>query len=334
MADAFPKGYTINFFCKDQQLEYARNEINFKKAVQINFISKYSENEFSWIDEEKVTWDRYNDWKITLATSQELINSDLIISDNHVLPLSLFEKVILMGSFLWHDATQSSKKELNEIVAFEIELLRNKPTSLICLGDMVMPSLNNQVTLLKQGWFTKREDLPYADLNRKNILFTGGGTELINKNLLKLILVIAEKYTEYEYFVDSKLFKLGKGLNSKLKLFSFSDEDFASLAYVICRPGIGILTDCIRFSIPPIVLNDGFNHEINHNSEMINELGIGVGIDINDNNILEVSVEIIDTIQNNDFRLKCVRRLKNREVNGAFTASKIILNLLENGECK
>ena len=332
--DAFPIGYTINIFCKKHLLIYARNEINFKKDIQVNFISNCSENEFSWIEGKKVTWERYNNWKSTLANSHELIESDLIISDNHVLPMSLFDKVILMGSFLWHDVTLASNKEVKEIIAYERELLLSRTSSLVCLGDMFMPSLNNQVSLLKQGWFTQRSDLPYIGSSTKRILITGGGTKLVNKQLLELVQILTEKHSQYEYLLDSKLFKVGQNLNSNFKLFSFSDEDFASLDFVICRPGIGILTDCVRFSIPALVINDGFNLEINHNSKMVSELGIGIGIDVNGNNIQYASKKISEAIHDKDFRLNCITQLKNREVNGAVSAAEIIINFLENGEYK
>ena len=331
VVDALPRGYNINFLCKEPQLLYAKKEINFNKNIQINYIPKYSENEFSWIDEQNITWDKYESWKRTLANSQELIESDLIISDNHVLPVSLFDNLLLMGSFLWHDVTLTINNQAQEIINYERELLHNKPTSLICLGDMVMPSLNNQVSLLKQGWFTQRVDIPNVGSKTKKILITGGGTELINKQLLNIVYLLAEKDIYYEYFLDSKLFQMGKDFNRNLNLFSFSDEDFASLDYVVCRPGIGILTDCVRFSIPAIVINDGFNHEINHNSKMVNELGIGIGIDVNINNLQKVANNIVEVIHDKEFRLNCIRQLKNREVNGALTTSQIIINFLEDG---
>lgn len=326
VVEAFPDGVTINFLCKEPQLLYAKNEINFKKDVQVNYFSKYSENEFSWINEENVTWERYQNWRQTLFSSPELRKSDLIISDNHVIPSSMFDTVLLMGSFLWHDATVSSIGEAKEIIDYERDLLRNKPTTLICLGDMVMPSLASQVVLLKQGWFTRRSDLPKQDSNAMKVLVTGGGTELINKQLLSLTLLLSEQQKQIEFFLDSKLFGSGKDLNSQFKLFTFSEEDFASLDFVICRPGIGILTDCVRYSIPAIVLNDGFNLEINHNAKRVNELGIGIGLDINEKNINEVAKKIVLAIEDKKFKENCINELRSREVNGALSASEIIIN--------
>jgi hypothetical protein len=328
VVEALPGGVTVNFFCKEPQLIYARNEINFKKDVKINYFSKYSENEFSWIEEEKITWERYQNWKQILLSSPELSTSELIISDNHVLPLSLFDRVLLMGSFLWHDATVPSTGEAKEIIAYERELLRSKPSSLICLGDMVMPSLANQVSLLKQGWFTQRSDLPKKGSNGLKVLVTGGGTELINKQLLSLTLLLSEQHRHIEFFLDSKLYGSGKNLNSQFNLFSFSEDDFASLDFVICRPGIGILTDCVRYSIPAIVLNDGFNHEINHNAKRVNELGIGIGLDINERNSSEVAEKIGSVIKDKEFKENCINQLRSREVNGAISASEVIINFL------
>ena len=328
VVEAFPRGVTVNFFCKEPQLLYARNEINFKKDIKINYFSKYSENEFSWIEEEKITWERYQNWKQTLLCSPELNTSELIISDNHVLPLSLFDRVMLMGSFLWHDSTIPSTREAKEIIAHERGLLHCKPSSLICLGDMVMPSLANQVSLLKQGWFTQRSELPKKRSNGLKVLVTGGGTELINKQLLSLAILLSEQQSQIEFFLDSKLFRSGKNLNSQFNLFSFSEDDFAYLDFVICRPGIGILTDCVRYSLPAIVLNDGFNHEINHNTKRVNELGIGIGLDLNERNGREVAEKIGSVIKDKEFKEKCSNQLRSREVNGAISAAEEILNFL------
>ena len=309
-------------------MEYAQKEFNFRKEVEINFISKYSEAEFSWIEGDNITWKNYYNWKAELENSQELIESDLVVSDNHVLPIGIFKKVLLMGSFLWHDATVPSTGEAMEIIAYEKELLRSKPSSLICLGDMVMPSLANQVSLLKQGWFTQRSELLKKRSNGLKVLVTGGGTELINKQLLSLAILLSEQQSQIEFFLDSKLFRSGKNLNSQFNLFSFSEDDFASLDFVICRPGIGILTDCVRYSIPAIVLNDGFNHEINHNAKRVNELGIGIGLNINEKNSSEVAEKIGSVIKDKEFKENCINQLRSREVNGAISASEVIINFL------
>ncbi|MCF8494916.1 MAG: hypothetical protein K9G65_05975, partial [Rickettsiaceae bacterium] len=262
----------------------------------------------------------------------ELKNSDLIVSDNHVLPLNIFSNAILMGSFLWHDVTTPLSIEGQEIINFEIDLLLKLRPPLICLGDMVMPSLRNQTNLLEQGWFTNRTTLlPTKNKEKKRVLITGGGTELINKQLLALTLVVISRLPNIEFFLDSKLFEMAKKNETKLSKFSFTESDFASLDFIICRPGVGILTDCVRFSVPPLVINDGFNREINHNSTMVNELGIGMGLDINENNINEVAEKLCKVIENDQLKLDYIKALKNRTVNGAYSASREIINFLNNG---
>jgi UDP:flavonoid glycosyltransferase YjiC (YdhE family) len=197
---------------------------------------------------------------------------------------------------------------------------------------MVMPSLRNQTNLLEQGWFTNRTTLlPTKNKENRRVLITGGGTKLINKQLLALTLVVISRLPNIEFFLDSKLFKMAEKIETKLTKFSFSEADFASLDYIICRPGVGILTDCVRFSVPPLVINDGFNREINHNTEKVNELVIGMGVDINENNLNEVADKLCKVIENDQLKLEYVKALNNRIVNGAYSASREIINFLNNG---
>ena len=64
----------------------------------------------------------------------------------------------------------------------------------------------------------------------------------------------------------NKLFKKINIFNERVRLFSFTDNDFIKLNAIVCRPGIGILTDCIKYNIPPIAIDDNTNLEISNNA--------------------------------------------------------------------
>jgi hypothetical protein len=330
VAEHIPPEFTINFFCKEFLINFARKEANFKYGSSINFISKYSFNEFSWIDENQITWEKYNAWKKILESSSELINSHLVVSDNHVLPGSLFNNVIFMGSFLWHDSTTSKDKQVNEIISHEKFILSTKPFSLLCVSDMVMPSLSNQVCKLDQGWFTARKEFIKKQGPLKKILITGGGTELMNNQLAELLFCLNNLNPKSIFYLDHKLYLHALKLSHGFRLFNFTEEEFESLDIIICRPGIGILTDCIRYSVPCIAMNDSFNREINHNMTRVNELGIGMGFDFNDLPIIDLATLINNFINNSEFISGCINNLRKRPINGALTAAEHLVKIMEN----
>ena len=130
--------------------------------------------------------------------------------------------------------------------------------------------------------------------------------------------------------MDKKLYASASKYSTDFKLFNFTEEEFISLDIIVGRPGIGILTDCVRYSIPCIVLNDSLNLEIKHNTIRVNELGIGRGFDIKDSGVFELANTITDLINNANFLSCCIDNLKKRPVNGAFTSAQHILKILEN----
>lgn len=330
VAEHIPPQFTINFFCKEFTINFAREEPNFKYSSSINFISKYSIKEFSWINENQITWENYRAWEIMLASSSELVNSHLVVSDNHVLPGGLFNNVVFMGSFLWHDSTNFNNKEVNEIISHEKFILSTKPFSLLCVRDMVMPSLSNQVRVLDQGWFTSRKEFNKTPSPFKRILITGGGTELMNNQLLELVIYLKKLDSKAIFYLDHKLYLQASKVSSGFRLFNFTEEEYETLDIVVCRPGIGILTDCIRYSIPCIAMNDSFNREINHNMIRINELGIGMGFDFNDLSVFDLAASINALIHNTDFLSSCMSNLRDRPINGAFTAAEHLVKIMEN----
>ena len=109
-------------------------------------------------------------------------------------------------------------------------------------------------------------------------------------------------------------------------MFSFTDNDFIKLNAILCRPGIGILTDCVKYNIPAIAINDEINLEIINNSFKVESQKIGISINIKKiNNISDICNQILIFL-NNKKEINSIRYcIKKQKYNGSDFAAKFII---------
>ncbi len=304
----------------------ARKEINFLKGSKLNFHTNGTENEINWLKKESITIKKYTSWRDELKNNTILSNSDLIISDNHILPAMVFPNTKLMGSFLWHDVNVILNDDTAKISMEEHNFIDKVRPDMLCLAGMAMPEVLNFTNPIQLPWYCEKYSGAKGSEKYQNILVTGGGTELMNETLLKLVLIISELDRGLRIQLDSKLDNvIGNRRTENISKFSFTDEDFSSLTAIICRPGIGILTDCVRYDVPAFVINDGYNGEINCNASNVEKLGIGKSY--NTQIPLEcIALEFIKFIYSSD-QLELFRNnLKSQKTNGADFAAKYLIN--------
>jgi len=317
----------IALFCPDSHIKIAKGEINFSDNLSsCTFYSVLSKNELNWIVDGGVTKNKFDNWKLDIQTNTILQKSHLIISDNHITPLTIFSNVKLMGSFLWDDVSNLNSQESQKVIEEEIGCLTKHKPDIFCLRYFAMPSVFKYANPIELPWFCEKY-YGCEGSKRESILITGGGTALLNFQLSKLVEKIIAIGIGETIFLDSKLYNLlceNKQLN--IKKFSFSDQDFFALKAIICRPGIGILTDCVKFGIPPIVINDGFNKEIDYNSLIVEELNIGKSFDLKYNDISFIASEIKNILQNVTLMESYQNSIEKQETNGAKLAAEIIIN--------
>ncbi len=313
----------INLFCSTHLIIMAQNEINFKASERVNYYSHLALNEISWITGE-LSNTRYEAWVNDIKNCKVLQKSVLIISDNHVAPLQAYSKTLLMGNFLWHDVSLIDTLDKKIIFQHENDLLNLLHPSMLSVKDVVMPNVIAQTQAVQLPWFCTRYEKGKTVL-KGAVLFTGGGTELVNRQLAEMAKAVMIDLPAFTCFVDREINKLLKHHGFKSNLFSFSDEDFETLDVVVCRPGVGILTDCVKYGITPIVINDDYNREISHNAYRVQELGIGKVIPVA-KNISENEIQQLKNILTDEVFLKSSKeRINNLETNGAEKAATYIL---------
>lgn len=289
---------------------------------------------------EETTWQKhpsvyqfsnYQRWIKNLENEDIFQKVDLVISDNLVGILAARSDAWLMGSFLWFDILETAfptETEIKAIVKEEQKLLQKCQPPMLCVQDAAMPTLNKWVKPQKLPWFTDRieakESSTFNNFKSK-ILITGGNTESIFKTLITLVDLLQDT-SNLNIYLDGKLFQhFNKADNNSITPFSFSEKDFRQLSLVVCRPGIGILTDCVKYGTPVLALWEKNNKEMNYNARLVRNLGIGKTIDKAD--VLELSQTINEMLEVKNSNLYRQNLLK-LQTGGTKAAANIILNHL------
>lgn len=320
----------FDIFCQKKLIHFALNEINFKLAnINLNYHHDATVNEINWLNGENITILKYNKWLNELKNNPILNNADLILSDNHVLPLRIFTNARLIGSFLWHDVNVFSGMEAKQIAEEERDFIKKRKPDMFCVGVMAMSEVLSNTNPIKLPWYCNKLSKNKIQILKKAILVTGGGTSLITDLLTKYTLLISAHIPEWDIFVDSKLYnKIGEFRPLNVKQFKFTDKNFLSLSAIVCRPGIGILDDCVKYCIPAVVIGDVYNSEINHNAKRVKELGIGISFEF-DTSVEIIVEETVDFI-NDDLRMNILRsNLQNQLTGGAELCADYIINLIK-----
>ncbi|MGB0431814.1 MAG: hypothetical protein ACPGLV_15170, partial [Bacteroidia bacterium] len=96
--------------------------------------------------------------------------------------------------------------------------------------------------------------------------------------------------------------------NEDVVQFEFSRSEFAILDYIVGRAGLGTITECIKYRIPFLAINDETNSELCWNAHRINELEIGRHLQ---NGVKDLSIN--ELFNNRD---KYLEKIQKRPLNG------------------
>ena len=203
-----------------------------------------------------------------LISSDYLKDADLIISDNSVLDFSkINSKFMMIGSFLWLDILKGNDF-FKDIYNNELKMLNNNQPEIFGIKNFISGSLVNYSNLKKTGWYginRKRE----FNLSKKGILFSGGLGNLTEDFFNDILLRIKDHKTDYQIYSSINYRFINNSLN-----FNFN-EDWDKISFVIARPGIGTITDCIENKVPIIAIGEKYNSEIVANASQLAKFNIG-----------------------------------------------------------
>ena len=284
----------------------------------------------NWLKLDKLNFSKYIEWASNFKYDKNLLDSDLIVSDNYVAPLINNKKTILMGSFLWLDVINNSWEKSNKISDYEKKILKKYYPEMIAVDNMYNETVKNNTRAYPVPWLESRKVYEKSVFFNK-ILMTSGGTEELDDIFIKLVMRLAYDNRRKFFFIDSKLFKKLNDksitLSTNIFEFDFSEEAFKKIDVAICRPGIGILTDCMSYLIPVIAVSSNKNSEIIFNSKKVVSKGVGISVVlknkfIQDNDYKKINKYINSKDKLDDF----IEQIKSEKMDGHILAAEKIIN--------
>jgi len=238
----------------------------------------------SWSNDPSIYGDgRLFSWEDRLETLPEMKTADLVISDNLPGILRFRPDAILMGSFLWGELLASKHPlsvETQRYAAYERELLLQHKPPMVCVGALAMPSIPEQCKPVRTGFMCPE---PYAPslgdhVQRNRIAVLIGATPTLVSELPSLFESLLEKADGPIWTSQNVIQQQENRIAKHLRAFGFSAEDYASCSVVVCRPGVGTITECLAQATPMVTIHESGNKEMEHNSRILEELGVGINV--------------------------------------------------------
>ena len=261
--------FRITFALTDKQYQRFKLEIE-ALGEMAEVVAGVTEDSVRWRhNPENYTDANLNGWEAEWTSHSRLANSDFVISDNLVGVLEKRPDAVLSGSFLWHEviAAYSNRNEVcKRFVDREISLLKINSPKMICNRSLASLAVIELTSPVEVSWMIDEIVEQSNTASRSSILVHGGGTRTLDSKVLEIARKL--RHSNLKVFTD---------IEDDQDCFDYRDETWRTIGVVICRPGAGTATECVKWRIPMVVLRDSENSEAEFIAERLTLLGLAHG---------------------------------------------------------
>ena len=245
-------------------LPYHEIDIHCERYQYNRFKPTQDNLNFIFYKESNIRWDRK---RVGSIDTSGIDKYDRVITDNLVEVLKYRPDALLSGSFLWSDIWRE-KYGNNDFSDEQDKIFHDVKPRVVCNGDVVFGQLKKYINKVDIGWGCKDNSTEDFNLNRIVCITPSlNYTENYTEKFLEI-------RNEYQDDVD----------------FSFNINHTDNSMFII-RPGLGMITTCVSHRIPIVALWDEDDSiEIQHLAHKVEELGIGISLNVNDDFILSSDV--------------------------------------------
>lgn len=196
--------------------------------------------------------------------------TDLVVSDN--LAADHWE-MVMCGSFLWSDVLEplaASSPSVARFVEAERELLAKHRPVMIAVEDLAMPGVRVRTDMRGVGWMARGGHGGSPRVSpAAPVAILGGASGAADAALAALARELAGTTP---LVLSADLARRDDA--PAAPVFDQSAAAYASCRLVVCRPGVGTLTDALAAARPLMVLDDGDSLEMRHNADRLEALGV------------------------------------------------------------
>ena len=205
--------------------------------------------------------------KFNNSTNYEEI--DLVISDNTLLDFSSFcDNYLVFGSFFWHDIVKNNSS-LEEVILNEKKIIELNAPRIYGIDNFISGSLKEYDFVGNIGWLVNQKKRSKCRRRNLGVLFSGGLGEIEISMVDAIIDVLSKSSIEFDVFSSHKYNFITNSIS-----FDF-DKGWDKIDFVISRPGIGSISDCIENNLPIVAIGEITNSEMVFNARAISDLNIG-----------------------------------------------------------
>lgn len=196
--------------------------------------------------------------------------TDLLISDNTLFDFGEFCKnYLVFGSFFWHDIIIDNIF-LKEVYQNEKKILLKNSPEIYGINNFISGSLKEYDFVRTIGWLVHKKKIKSKSIQRRlGILFSGGLGDMKISKIDFIIDILRDSSLDFNIYSSHEY----KFINNSVS-FDF-DKDWDKIDFMIARPGIGSISDCIENKLPILAIGEDNNAEIVSNAFTISELNIG-----------------------------------------------------------
>jgi hypothetical protein len=204
-------------------------------------------------------------WEDEWRREPRLVEADFVVSDNLVGVLASRPDAVLSGSFLWSDVLEvhgSTSDPCRRYVARERALLDQIHPWMLASADLATNGVRTRTRMVPLPWMVDAA-VPSVSAKRDIVLVHGGGTRTLDTTVRRIARTL--RAGDLEVATD---------LEDDERCFGFTDDEWRRVGLVICRPGVGTATECVRWQIPIMVIRDPQNTEAEHVAARLGALGL------------------------------------------------------------
>lgn len=321
LLDSLPQ-YQFHVACEEWQLSRVMSEPwmqRLKQSPRVTFHMGKTKGAPKWYRNPEA----YTDldllvWRNPIKRWSLFHQADFVVSDNMTELLKWRSDIILMGSFLWGEVLKDQYGGIAGVEAYaqeEAALLSKHQPSMLCVHEIAMPSVVQKTQNVGLPWFTtSKETALVTDQPKKQVVFLGGATPAISDELVAVAQRLAQEHP-WDIYVPPHL----RSPNDGLHTFNFSSRAWSQLSVVVCRPGIGTLTDAIHYGVPLVAITEPENAEMRHNAARIQSLGMGEAVSLTD---IEALGTAIKQLLEKDRHAQVRQSLRSRPTGGYAAATR------------
>ncbi|GAB4413787.1 MAG: hypothetical protein OHK0039_21030 [Bacteroidia bacterium] len=318
-------GLHIDVVCTEQQLTLNRDwdRLVVLQAAGVGFHTGYLEGSVVWQPRaDAYTPSQTGQWLDRLGSFPGLYDADMVLSDNLEHVLALRADAVMLGSFLWPDILDHAypaHPAVAAIVASGRALLRRHRPPMLCVADLAMPDLDTYTRIVPLGWmgqWPRPAQQPALTSTRRIALLTGASpvSDALTQACLTQLLAL-----DCEIALPPRVIDAMPDLpKDRVVAFAFTQEAFEACRWIVCRPGVGTLTDAVAAGVPVICYYESHNLEMRFNAKRV--AGLGMGIDACSDATPDTA-QLATWIYDDALQAACRRHIAARPTDGLLQAA-------------